>query len=45
LAAFSDDPEWQATFAFRVGWPTHLAAASPRRDLQSVIMPPSRMDS
>jgi hypothetical protein len=45
LAGFCRDPEWQATFAFRAGWPTRSAAASPRRALQSVIMPPSRADS
>jgi hypothetical protein len=44
LAAFGDDA-WRATFAFRVGWPTRPAAASPRRALQAVIMPPSRADS
>jgi hypothetical protein len=45
LAAFSGDPEWQPTFAFRAGWPIRPAAASPRRSLQSVLMPPSRADS
>jgi hypothetical protein len=42
LAAFSGDAEREPTFAFRVGWPTRPAAASPRRSLQSVMMPPSR---
>jgi hypothetical protein len=45
LASFSGDAEWQPTFAFRVGWPTRPAAASPRRSLQSVLMPPNRADS
>jgi hypothetical protein len=45
LGAFGADPEWLPTFAFRVGWPTRAAATSPRRALQSVIMPPSRADS
>ena len=45
LASFSGDTEWQPTFAFRVGWPTRPGAASPRRSLQSVLMPPSRADS
>jgi hypothetical protein len=45
LAGFCGDSQWQPTFAFRVGWPTRPAAASPRRALQSVIMPPSRADS
>jgi hypothetical protein len=45
LAGFSGDAEWQPTFAFRVGWPTRPAPASPRRSLQSVVMPPSRADS
>jgi hypothetical protein len=45
LAGFCDDPQWQTTFAFRVGWPTRPAPASPRRALQSVVMPPSRADS
>jgi hypothetical protein len=37
LARFSCDPDWQPTFAFRIGWPTRPAAASPRRTLDSVI--------
>jgi hypothetical protein len=45
LTGFCGDSQWQPTFAFRVGWPTRPAAASPRRALQSVIMPPSRADS
>jgi hypothetical protein len=45
LAAFSGDAWWQPTFAFRAGWPIRPAAASPRRSLQSVLMPPSRADS
>jgi hypothetical protein len=45
LADFSGEAEWQATFAFRVGWPTRPGPASPRRSLQSVVMPPNRADS
>jgi hypothetical protein len=43
LAGFCGDSQWQPTFAFRVGWPTRPAAASPRRTLQSVVMPPSQL--
>jgi hypothetical protein len=43
LAGFCGDSQWQPTFAFRVGWPTRPAAASPRRALQSVVMPPSQL--
>jgi hypothetical protein len=42
LVGFSGDADWQPTFAFRVGWPTRPGAASPRRSLQSVVMPPTR---
>jgi hypothetical protein len=45
LAGFCGDSQWRPTFAFRVGWPTRPAAASPRRTLESVVMPPSRADS
>jgi hypothetical protein len=45
LAAYSGDAQWQPTFAFRLGWPTRPAAASPRRSLQSVVLPPNRADS
>jgi hypothetical protein len=45
VARLSGDTEWQPTFAFRVGWPTRPAAASPRRSLQSVLLPPNRADS
>jgi hypothetical protein len=45
LAGFSGEAEWQPTFAFRVGWPTRPAPASPRRSLASVVMPPSRANS
>jgi hypothetical protein len=45
LAGFCGDSQWQPTFAFRAGWPTRTAAASPRRTLQSVVMPPRRADS
>jgi hypothetical protein len=44
LAAFSGELR-QPTFAFRVGWPTRPGAASPRRSLASVVMPPNRIDS
>jgi hypothetical protein len=43
LAGFCRDSQWQPTFAFRAGWPTRPAPASPRRTLQSVVMPPSRV--
>jgi nitroreductase len=45
LTGFSGAAEWQPTFAFRVGWPTRPGPASPRRSLQSVLMPPNRADS
>jgi hypothetical protein len=45
LAGFCAAAEWQPTFAFRVGWPTRPGAASPRRTLQSVVLPPSLADS
>jgi hypothetical protein len=45
LAGFSGDAELQPTFAFRVGWPTRAAAASPRRSVTSVLMAPNRADS
>ena len=45
LTGFTGDAEWQPTFAFRVGWPTRPAAASPRRSLASVVMAPNRADS
>jgi hypothetical protein len=45
LADFSGAADWQPTFAFRVGWPTRPGPASPRRSLQSVMMPPNRADS
>ncbi len=45
LAGLSGDPEWHPTFAFRLGWPTRPGAASPRRSLASVVMPPNRTDS
>jgi hypothetical protein len=45
LAGFCDDLASRATFAFRVGWPTRRAPASPRRALQAVVMPPSRIDT
>jgi hypothetical protein len=45
VAGLSADAQWQPTFAFRLGWPTRPGAASPRRSLQSVVMPPNRADS
>jgi hypothetical protein len=45
LAGLSGAAEWRPTFAFRAGWPTRPGAASPRRNLQSVLMPPNRADS
>jgi hypothetical protein len=45
LAGLSGEAEWQPTFAFRLGWPTRPGAASPRRSLASVVMPPYRTDS
>jgi hypothetical protein len=45
LAGFGGDADWQPTFAFRVGWPTRPGPASPRRSLQSVVLPPNRADS
>ena len=44
LAGFSGECR-QPTFAFRMGWPTRPGAASPRRTLASVVMPPNRADS
>jgi hypothetical protein len=39
LAGLSGDPDWHPTFAFRLGWPVRPAPASPRRSLDSVMMP------
>jgi hypothetical protein len=39
LASLCADPQRHATFAFRVGWPTRSAPASPRRSLESVMTP------
>jgi hypothetical protein len=39
LASLSADPQRHATFAFRVGWPTRSAPASPRRSLESALTP------
>jgi hypothetical protein len=39
LASLTGDPGWRPTFAFRFGFPVRRASASPRRDLQSVILP------
>jgi len=45
MTGFTGAADWQPTFAFRVGWPTRPGPASPRRSLQSVLMPPNRADS
>jgi len=37
LADLSGDPDWHATFAFRIGWPTRPVGPSPRRELDAVI--------
>lgn len=39
LAGLSGDPAWRPTFAFRLGWPVRPAPASPRRALDSVMLP------
>ena len=39
LAALTGDADGHATFAFRLGWPVRPAPASPRRALQSVMLP------
>jgi hypothetical protein len=39
LASLCGDPNWHATFAFRAGWPTRSAPASPRRSLESILAP------
>ncbi|MGO9604256.1 MAG: hypothetical protein ACLQAT_12825 [Candidatus Binataceae bacterium] len=39
LATLTGDPAWHPTFAFRLGFPTRGASASPRRDPRSVIFP------
>lgn len=38
LAGLTRDPSWQATFAFRAGYPLREAPASPRRDVQDVLL-------
>jgi hypothetical protein len=38
LASLTGEASWRPTFAFRLGWPARLASASPRRDIQSVMM-------
>ncbi len=38
LAGLTGDPSWQATFAFRAGYPIREAPASPRRDLKDVLL-------
>jgi hypothetical protein len=38
LASLTGDASWRPTFAFRLGWPIRVASASPRRDIQSVMM-------
>ncbi len=39
LAGLTGDPVWRPTFAFRLGWPVRPAPASPRRTLDSVMLP------
>ena len=38
LAGITGDPDWQATFSFRMGYPTTDAPPSPRRPVEEVIM-------
>ena len=38
LAGLTGDPSWQATFAFRAGYPIREAPASPRRDVKDVLL-------
>jgi nitroreductase len=38
LAGITGDPDWQATFSFRMGYPTTEAPPSPRRPVEDVIM-------
>lgn len=39
LAGLTGAPDWKPTFAFRMGFPTRAAAASPRRGVDAVVMP------
>jgi hypothetical protein len=38
LAGITGDSSWQATFAFRMGYPTAEAPPSPRRPVEDVIV-------
>ena len=38
LAGFTGDPDWHCTFVFRVGFPTRVAPASPRRAVESTLI-------
>jgi hypothetical protein len=38
LAGITGDPAWQATFSFRMGYPTADAPPSPRRPVEDVIV-------
>jgi hypothetical protein len=38
LAGITGDPAWQATFSFRMGYPTDEAPPSPRRPVEDVIV-------
>ena len=38
LAGITGDPAWQATFSFRMGYPTVEAPPSPRRPVEDVIV-------
>ncbi|MEX2223058.1 MAG: hypothetical protein WEG40_14800 [Candidatus Rokuibacteriota bacterium] len=40
LAALTGDAAWKPTFAFRMGFPTRPAAASPRRPVDAVVLKP-----
>lgn len=38
LADLTGEPDWQPTFAFRLGYPLRQANLSPRRNVQSVLL-------
>jgi hypothetical protein len=38
LSGITGDPDWQATFGFRMGYPSAEALPSPRRSFEDVIM-------
>ncbi len=39
LVALTGAADWRPTFAFRMGFPTRVAAPSPRRPLDAVVVP------